>query len=366
MSSFKPRKIYIDPAVLGNPLTQNILGKLEDVPQEVKNHPEINLDLEPDPTAASKNIWFLTSSSGKLVKECPATPRQLCCRYRVINIISNCPIDCSYCILQGYINSPFITINVNLDDIKFHVRELLQTDPDHIFRFGTGELSDSLALEEYTGFSSLLANFFLSQKNGFFEIKTKVHHVEELLKLDPQGKVGISWSVNPEDIIQQEEKGASTLALRLKAAARCMERGYLIGFHFDPMILYPEWEEKYREVVRAIYASLNPDRIMWISLGGFRYPGFLKPLIRERFPQSKILYGELLPGPDGKFRYLKTLRVEMYRKIVDWIKAYNPKQFIYLCMESSDVWEKVFGFHPANRDELDRLFAERIRELWKQ
>ena len=73
-----------------------------------------------------------------------------------------------------------------------------------------------------------------------------------------------------------------------------------------------------------------------------------------------------MPGPDGKFRYLKALRIEMYRKIVNWIKAYNPKQFIYLCMESSEVWEKVFGFHPTNRNELDRLFAERIRELWKQ
>jgi spore photoproduct lyase len=145
-----------------------------------------------------------------------------------------------------------------------------------------------------------------------------------------------------------------------------MEKGYLIGFHFDPIILYPGWEEKYQAVVRAIYSSLNPDRIMWISLGGFRYPKFLKPIIRERFPQSKILYGELLPGPDGKFRYLKSLRIEMYRKIVDWIRAYNPGQFIYLCMESPEVWKKVFGFYPATRNELDRLFARRIRGLRKQ
>jgi len=34
-------------------------------------------------------------------------------------------------------------------------------------------------------------------------------------------------------------------------------------------------------------------------------------------------------------------------------------------MESPEVWDKVFGFHPTNRNELDRLFAERIRTLWK-
>jgi DNA repair photolyase len=365
MSVFTPQKIYIHPAVLNDPIARGIVEKLPEIPLEVQSKLRITVDEGADPVEAGKRIWFLTSSPGQLVKECPASPGQLCCRYRVINIITNCPIDCSYCILQGYINNPFITITVNLDDIKGQVTELLRSDPQHIFRIGTGELSDSLALEEYTGFSFLLASFFLSQKNGFFEIKTKAHHIEELLKLDPQGKVGISWSVNPEDIIQQEERGASPLALRLQAAARCMERGYMIGFHFDPLILCPEWEEKYREVVRAIYASLNPDRVMWISLGGFRYPRFLKPIIRERFPQSKILCGELLPGPDGKFRYLKTLRIELYRKIVDWIRAYDPKQFIYLCMESSEVWEKVFGFHPTNRNELDRLFAERIRELWK-
>lgn len=365
MSHFKPHKIFIHPAVLNDPITQGIVKKMPEVPREVQSRPGKTIEEGTDPVGAGKRIWFLTSSPGQMVKECPATPKQLCCRYRVINVITNCPIDCSYCILQGYINNPFITINVNFNDIKGQVKELLKTDPLHVFRFGTGELSDSLALEEYTDFSFSLTNFFLSQKNGFFEIKTKTNHIKKVLKLDPQGKIGISWSVNPEDFIQQEEKGVSALALRLKAAVRCMARGYLVGFHFDPIILYPDWEEKYHAVVNAIYASLKPDRIMWISLGGFRYPKFLKPIIRERFPQSKILCGELLRGPDGKFRYLRTLRIEMYRKIVDWIKAYNPNQFIYLCMESAEIWEKVFGFHPASRNELDRLFAERIRELWK-
>jgi len=306
----------------------------------------------------------LTTSPGQLVKECPATPVQLCCRYRVINVITNCPIDCSYCILQGYLNNPFITIHVNLDDIENQIKRFLETDPHHIFRFGTGELSDSLALEEYTEFSCRFARFFLSQKNGFFEIKTKFHRVEKLLELDPQGRIGISWSVNPEDIVHEEERGASSLKLRLEAALKCQERGYLTGFHFDPIILCPEWEEKYRGVVDKIYSGLNPERVIWISLGGFRYPGFLKPVIQERFPQSKILLGELFPGPDGKFRYLKSLRVEMYRKIVGWIREYDPGVFIYFCMESPEVWEAVFGYHPATRNELDRNFARRIRYLW--
>ena len=366
MSAFKPRKIYINPSVLEEPITERILSKLPDVPHEVRNKPVRKRETESDLVGEGKRIWFLTASPGKLVKECPATPVQLCCRYRVINIITNCPIDCSYCILQGYINNPFITIHVNLGDIKTQIKHFLETNPQHIFRFGTGELSDSLALEEYTEFSYALAGFFLNLKNGFFEIKTKFHRVEKLLGLDPKGKIGVSWSVNPEDIIREEERGASPLRLRLEAAYKCQERGYLIGFHFDPIILCPEWGKKYQEVIDYIYSYLEPKRIIWISLGGFRYPGFLKPVIRERFPQSKILLGELFPGPDGKFRYLKSLRVEMYRKIVGWIRDYDPEVFIYLCMESPEVWKAVFGFHPADRNELDRLFARRIHYLWSQ
>ena len=364
MSAFKPRRIYIHPSVLKHPIVKSILNKLSDVPQEVKTRPDNILPAESDPVGAGKKIWFLTTSPGQLVKECPATPVQLCCRYRVINVITNCPIDCSYCILQGYINNPFITIHVNLEDIKTQIDSLLKKDPQHIFRLGTGELSDSLALEEYTEFSYLLSRFFMNCKNGFFEIKTKFHQVKNLLKLNPEGRIGISWSVNPEDIIQKEEKGASSLKSRLEAAYKCQERGFLIGFHFDPIIYYPGWEERYREVVDNIYSYLNSGRIIWISLGGFRYPRFLKPVIQERFPRSKILLGELFPGPDGKFRYLKSLRVRMYRKIVSWIREYDPEVFIYLCMESPEVWDAVFGYHPATRSELDRLFARRIRYLW--
>lgn len=362
MPQFNPKQLFIHPSVADHPVTKKILAAVPDVTAVVQNSPDPITNVD-DPVGAGKRIWFLTRSPGQLVKECPATPVQLCCRYRVINVITNCPIDCSYCILQGYLNNPFITMYVNLEDIKSQVRTFLATEPHHIFRFGTGELSDSLALEHCTGFSRDLALFFQSHKNAFFEIKTKSHHVESLLDLDPQGAIGVSWSVNPEDIIRKEELGASSLSQRLEAARRCQDQGYLIGFHFDPIILNPDWEEKYYNVVRTLFTALDPSRMTWISLGGFRYPSFLKPVIKERFPQTTILTGELFPGPDGKYRYFKTLRVDLYKKIVHWIRSFAPDMFIYFCMESPEVWLKVFGECPDSRDDLDKRFAERIRQL---
>lgn len=366
MPPFKPRLIVIDPAVRDHPVTRRVLETATGVPCLIQQAPPSLAGSATDPTGYGKRVWFLTASPGTMVKECPATPLQLCCRYRVINLISNCPIDCSYCILQGYLTDPYITVNVNLEDVFTQIDLHTPADPHHTIRFGTGELSDSLALESYTGFCRELVTFFSARKNSFFEIKTKYHDVKSLLDLDPKGRAGVSWSVNPEEIIRLEEHGASTLKQRLTAARACQKQGYLVGFHFDPIFHYPGWEQGYRSAVEAIVSAVDTRRISWISLGGFRYPAFLKPAVQERFPDSRILLGELFPGPDGKYRYFKQLRIQLYRTIVAWLRNYDPELFIYFCMESPDVWEAVLGAAPESRDELDQRFSQHLRRIWQR
>jgi spore photoproduct lyase len=156
-------------------------------------------------------------------------------------------------------------------------------------------------------------------------------------------------------VIASDEWKTATLARRLSAAQRCAEHGYRIGFHFDPLIVHDEWERNYREVVEQLFRAVPAERIIWISLGALRFPPSLKPIIQERFPQSRILYEEFIIAEDGKLRYFKPIRVELYRKMVEWIREQAPQAFIYLCMESADVWEKVFGKAPRNSCELGRM-----------
>jgi spore photoproduct lyase len=110
-------------------------------------------------------------------------------------------------------------------------------------------------------------------------------------------------------------------------------------------------------------AQIDPRRIAWVSLGGFRYPPQLKGIATERFPKARVFLGELFPGRDGKFRYLKGIRIQMYRKMVEWLRARSPDLFIYLCMESQEIWEKVFGWAPLNSHHLNHLFEERLEKL---
>jgi spore photoproduct lyase len=225
---------------------------------------------------------------------------------------------------------------------------------------GTGELSDSLALESIYPISQFLVPFF-AEKNAILELKTKSIGVERLLSLDHRGRTVVSWSLNPPQVIEEEERETASLEERIHAAKRCQDAGYPLGFHFDPMIDYEGWEKGYEGLIDSLFRQIDPKRVVWISMGGFRYPAQLKGVVEERFPQTRIFLGELFPGRDGKFRYLKGIRTEMYRKMVKWLKRVSPDLFVYLCMESREVWEEVFGWSPENSQHLNQMFDKRVR-----
>ncbi|RMG62294.1 MAG: GNAT family N-acetyltransferase, partial [Bacteroidetes bacterium] len=87
-----------------------------------------------------------------------------------------------------------------------------------------------------------------------------------------------------------------------RAARRCVDHGYPVAFHFDPLIYYPQWEEDYRALIGELFESIPASSVAWISVGALRLPPGLKEIIRQRFPRSRVPLGELLPAGDGKLR----------------------------------------------------------------
>jgi len=366
MIPFQIEKIYLDVKAEGDWISQRVLKALPQVPVE-KIEDKRSLIKQflsfPDPIEAGKKNLLITPFYGNRVKPCPGTSNHICCGYHVINAITNCPMDCSYCVLQGYLNNPFLTLYSNWEDLLQEIESFLSSHPQSFLRLGTGELSDSLALDTVFPISPFLIPFFAQRSHAVLELKTKSAEVDHLLHLEHRKRTIISWSLNPPKIIEEEEKGTVSLEKRIAAAQKCQERGYPIGFHFDPIIFYEEWEKGYQETVDSLFRRIDPKGVIWISLGGFRYPPQLKNIVKERFPDTKIFLGELFPGRDGKFRYLKEIRIEMYQKMVRWLRDVDPGLFVYLCMESKEVWEKVFGWTPGNSRHLNQMFEERLREF---
>lgn len=364
MQHFTPDIIYIDDAAAPYPKAGEIVAKLPQVPvRRVRDKADVLaiFGAEGQQIDRGKQALFLTTQKGRFFKKCPGTKGLLCCNYYVINFATNCHLDCSYCILQGYYeNNPCITFFVNVDDLFEQLAQTFAAEPQRQYRVGTGEFTDSLAMDEITGFASLIVPFFANQPNATLELKTKADTVAALLNLDHRGRTSVAWSVNTPRMITSEEPKTATLDERLRAAQHCQAAGYQIGFHFDPIFVYPGWEREYYHVVERLFDAVRPEHISWISLGGFRYAPELKPIIRSRFPQSRIVTGEFVPCPDGKMRYFKSLRLKIYHSLLAKIKQFGKHIPVYLCMESRQVWQQVYGWTPNCEQDLSHIFDLRL------
>ncbi len=309
-----------------------------------------------DPIQKGKRVLVLKGNKGAFIKDCPGTRDYTCCGYQILHIGSFCTMDCSYCILQSYFHPPVLQYFVNHAELFDELDTFFSLNS--ISRVGTGEFTDSLIWEKWTDLTPKLVHRFAGQRRAVLELKTKTVAIDVLRSLKHRRKTIVSWSLNTNAVMQSEERHTTPLLARLAAAKRCESWGYPLAFHFDPIILYEGCEKDYQEVIHQLFAHVSPENIVWISLGTFRFMPSLKKIIQKRFPRSKIVYGEFIPGLDGKMRYFKPLRIRIYQKIVSWIRQAAPNTRIYFCMEDDEVWQKTMGYLPIEFGGLPKMLDD--------
>jgi spore photoproduct lyase len=360
-SLFFPKKIYVTKDSGKDPVTQKILQKAPHVPVEfIKESRDIieEVSISRDPVNEGKKLLLITHQKGGYVKPCPCTPEYIGCNYFIINTELNCPLDCSYCILQLYLNNPLITIHTNIAQLHEHIDKFLRKNRSRSFRIGTGELGDSLALDHLTARSKDLISYFAAHPNALFELKTKTVNIQNILEHEPPGNVVISWSLNSEKMAAEEEIGAPSVQNRIESARLVSQAGYRVGFHFDPIIHYPGWEDGYTEIIEYMMSRIERGKLAWISLGCLRFPPALKPMIQKRFPDSKIIYDEFILGKDGKLRYPKILRLQLFQRLMDDLKKAGGGEIpVYFCMESPDIWMEAQKKAPRSKKEVEKLLT---------
>ena len=309
-----------------------------------------------------KRQLYLCNNRGLFFKPCPGTREYQCCDYQVINTGSNCPIDCAYCILQAYLNTPWLTFHVNIDQLFHELSESLSAKPEQLFRIGTGEFTDSLAIDHLTSFSRLLVEFIGRRENAILELKTKSAAIDNLQGLFHNRKTVVAWSLNGTSIMAGYELRSATLEERLDAAKKCAAWGYRLAFHFDPIIDYPGWQDEYAETINRLFEKVPATAIAWISLGALRFIPSLKEIGIMRFPRTKMYYQEFIIGLDGKARYFRANRVRLYQYIYALLQEkISDRTCIYFCMESDEIWREVMGYAPGDKGGLAKMLDCAVR-----
>jgi len=356
------KNILLEKGAEGYAMTSRVLQKLKGVP--VKQVTPNGGKQTTDSLNKDKESLRMISFPGEFLKPCPGTKGYICCGYQILNVGTNCPLDCSYCILQAYVNQPSLRIFANLDEKLDYIGQVIDSTPKRIFRIGTGEFTDSLALDPIVGWTDILLPFISGRKNAVIELKTKTECIEGLLSSKYRERVIVSWSLNSPYIASTEEHRAPGIKKRLQAARKCQAEGFALGFHFDPLIQHPDWKEGYMRTFEMMDKYLDPKGIIWISLGCFRYMPVLKSIIRERHPGTPVLDGEFVPGLDGKMRYFKPIRIDMYGFMREMLGKWDKDLTLYLCMESHEVWKKGMGWSPENSAGLSHYLDNRIKKVF--
>ena len=359
---FEPDRIYIDESVIDSHFTRNILAKFPNAEQIFLNPSNKEQPYQDVTLSTGKKYLYLKAYQGAPIKLCPGFSKDLlCCNYYVIDLVENCPLECTYCILQAFLNRPIIVLHINVEDIIDRLKTEIDSSPEQIFRIGTGEHSDSLAMDHIFNINPYLVERFAQFKNAYLELKTKTDMIEPLKGLNHGGKTIIGWSLNPPEIIKSQEFKTADLDQRLKAASNMADEGYKIAFHFDPIIYYPDWKSGYKQTIEAMFDAVESKQIAWISLGTLRYIPSLKKIAEERFPNISIFSNEFIPAADGKMRYLKIIRQELIQQMSNWISVLSPKTPLYICMEKQSIWNKTMPLVPTSPEALDIYLQSNLK-----
>ncbi len=300
-----------------------------------------------DPFAAGKRRMVIMRRRSRFLMGCPAASNEFaCCGYLVMELASNCPMDCGYCFLQEFVaDNPGFQIYANYAD-AFAELDRVQAGAGRPLRIGTGELADSLAFDSLTGMSRDFVRYFAGRDDLTLELKTKTDEIENLLEIDSRGRTLVSWTLSPERVFRSSEHRTAPPAARIAAARRVLEAGYRVGFHLDPIIAYEGADRDYAALLDRLFDSIPAARIEFFSLGGLRMTPGLRAAARRRFPRDPMLLGEEVLAPDGRYRAFAPLRMALYAAINGRIAKEKSKTRVYLCMENAGMHRRALGEAP--------------------
>jgi len=255
-----------------------------------------------------------------------------------------CPYGCKYCYLAGTPGvrfSPSVKIYVNLPEML--------TDIDRVASrlatptaFYLGKLQDSLALDPLTAYSTVLVPFFAEHTWARLTLLTKSAHVERLLALEHQGHSILSWSVNPPEVSAAFEENVPSIDERLEAMRRVAEQGYPVRAIMMPIIPVEGWRGIYQRFTEHLLQTVPIERLTLGCICIYRSArGLMERKMGRRNNVSQHIDAASPPAGDGRARYSRKLRHEVYSLVMAVAHRLRPDLEIALCLEEQALWEST-------------------------
>ena len=208
--------------------------------------------------------------------------------------------------------------------------------------FYLGKLQDSLALDSLTAYSTILVPFFAEHPWARLTLLTKSAYVDRLLDLEHRGHSILSWSVNPPEVSTIFEENAPSVDERLDAMRRVSERGYPVRAIMMPIIPIDGWQDVYSAFTTRLLKTVPIQRL---TLGGICIYRSARDLMERKIGTRNVVSehidGASPKAADGRARYPRSLRHEVYSLIIQSVRRLRPSLDIALCLEEQTLWEST-------------------------
>lgn len=292
--------IYIEKEIQNDPKTLSVLAKFKNNPKKIiiDRFSEIfNLKNQNFRLQKIKPALIIAKKYGKTVQNVPSICSCEKNNYYFSTLL-NCPFDCKYCFLQGFFRSAFYVFFINSEAFKEEIKTIKTNSLIY-----SGYDSDSLALDHITSFTKDFVPFFETLPHLTLELRTKSVNIKNLLDLKPTANTVVSFSLNPNDVINKIEKNTPPLGKRLQAAFELQNRGWQIGLHFDPVIFTENFEETYSTFFKTVFTTVDPKKIKFATLGTLRFPKTCFKNI-QKINKTNDLLSTLFENSSGFFSYM--------------------------------------------------------------
>jgi len=342
----------------GQPVKKILFRKLKDRWHSLKNSRTVykSGQVSARPSVSSRKKVTVQDSDNTVFGWCPvASEKTICCNLRTIDAVQGCSLGCSYCSIQNFYDSKHIPVDENLHEKL----QSITLNPQKRYHIGSGQSSDSLLLGNKNGVLDAQFDFARNNPNIVLELKTKSKNITWLLEANVPKNVFVSWSLNPQIIIENEEHLTASENDRLRAARTAADKGIRIGFHFHPMVYYDSWRDDYEQLIGRVLSTFSPDEVALVSFGTLT---FTKPVVnnlRLKGVQSKVLQ---IPMEDaaGKLSYPFHIKEEMFTTAWEAFRQWRDQVFFYFCMEDRKLWESVFGYCYEKNVEFEDALCNQV------
>jgi spore photoproduct lyase len=279
--------------------------------------------------------------SEKIIRPFHKTPPDIVCgKFWELRWAYGCPLGCAYCYLRG-------TYRGKISPPRYVRIEHVLKALDEVFndpRFNdgrpaiinSGELADSLMNPQ---FMEMIADKFEEQTKHKLLLLTKfgTRNIGFLLKR-PRRQVICAWSLNAPEVAKLWEANAPSVGDRVEAARLVKEAGYVVWIRIDPIFPIEGWRSYYERLLRKIFDSLTPDRIilgtprgLWKTIHYAKSAGV--DISWTKYFGEKTGWGLKLP-----FDLRKAIYIFMRERLEEL--GYGVER-VSICKETVDMWKAL-------------------------